>query len=178
MVERDRQQLPKYSELFTKIVNRNTFIILMIVLVLVLVGLTQARVQTAEESLAREAEKYDAQVTQWINRQENVLNMFVQSIEAQDGIWEEYDKLVTYLNDITEQYSEVSCTYLADPSLKPIVIMNNGWLPRKDLTLRQETGIRWRSIMMILRSQNLILMNRRDSIVSHSVRESYMRARQ
>ena len=89
MVERDRQQLPKYSELFTKIVNRNTFIILMIVLVLVLVGLTQARVQTAEESLAREAEKYDAQVTQWINRQENVLNMFVQSIEEQDGIWEE-----------------------------------------------------------------------------------------
>lgn len=138
MVERDRQQLPKYSELFTKIVNRNTFIILMIVLVLVLVGLTQARVQTAEESLAREAEKYDAQVTQWINRQENVLNMFVQSIEAQDGIWEEYDKLVTYLNDITEQYSEVSCTYLADPSLKPIVIMNNGWLPPEefDITTR------------------------------------------
>ena len=135
MEGRERRQLPKYSELFTKNVNRNTFIILMIVLVLVLVGLTQARVQTAEESLAREAEKYDAQVTQWINRQESILNLFVQSIEAQNGIWEEYDKLVAYLNNITEQYSEISCTYLADPSLKQVVIMNNGWLPPEDFDI-------------------------------------------
>lgn len=138
MAERERKQLPKYSELFTKIVNRNTFIILMVVLVLVLVGLTQARMQTAQESLAREAEKYDTQVTQWINRQDSILNMFVQSIEAQNGVWEDYDRLVAYLNDITEQYSEISCTYLADPSLEQIVIMNNGWLPPEgfDITER------------------------------------------
>ena len=138
MAERERKQLPKYSELFTKIVNRNTFIILMVVLVLVLVGLTQARMQTAQESLAREAERYDTQVTQWINRQDNILNMFVQSIEAQNGVWEDYDRLVAYLNDITEQYSEISCTYLADPSLEQIVIMNNGWLPPEgfDITER------------------------------------------
>ena len=138
MAERERKQLPKYSELFTKIVNRNTFIILMVVLVLVLVGLTQARMQTAQESLAREAERYDTQVTQWINRQDSILNMFVQSIEAQNGVWEDYDRLVAYLNDITEQYSEISCTYLADPSLEQIVIMNNGWLPPEgfDITER------------------------------------------
>ncbi len=138
MAERERKQLPKYSELFTKIVNRNTFIILMVVLVLVLVGLTQARMQTAQESLAREAERYDTQVTQWINRQDSILNMFVQSIEAQNGVWEGYDRLVAYLNDITEQYSEISCTYLADPSLEQIVIMNNGWLPPEgfDITER------------------------------------------
>ena len=138
MAERERKQLPKYSELFTKVVNRNTFIILMVVLVLVLVGLTQARMQTAQESLAREAERYDTQVTQWINRQDSILNMFVQSIEAQNGVWEDYDRLVAYLNDITEQYSEISCTYLADPSLEQIVIMNNGWLPPEgfDITER------------------------------------------
>ena len=138
MAERERKQLPKYSELFTKIVNRNTFIILMVVLVLVLVGLTQARMQTAQESLAREAERYDTQVTQWINRQDSILNMFVQSIEAQNGVWEDYDRLGAYLNDITEQYSEISCTYLADPSLEQIVIMNNGWLPPEgfDITER------------------------------------------
>ena len=138
MAERERKQLPKYSELFTKIVNRNTFIILMVVLVLVLVGLTQARMQTAQESLARDAERYDTQVTQWINRQDSILNMFVQSIEAQNGVWEDYDRLVAYLNDITEQYSEISCTYLADPSLEQIVIMNNGWLPPEgfDITER------------------------------------------
>lgn len=137
MAERERKQLPKYSELFTKIVNRNTFIILMVVLVLVLVGLTQARMQTAQESLAREAERYDTQVTQWINRQDNILNMFVQSIEAQNGVWEDYDRLVAYLNDITEQYSEISCTYLADPSLEQIVIMNNGWLPPEEFDITE-----------------------------------------
>lgn len=47
-------------------------------------------------------------------------------------MYKDYERTVAYLNDITEKYEEISCTYISDPKLPQLVIMNNGWTPDPD----------------------------------------------
>lgn len=44
-----------------------------------------------------------------------------------------------YLDHITQKYEEISCTYLSDPSLPTVVIMNNGWKPDADFDVTQRS---------------------------------------
>lgn len=96
------------------------------------------------------AQNYEFQLSEWINTQKSILDMFVSTISTHPEMLEDYEETVDYLNRITEQYPEISVTYMTNPSLEHTVYMNNGWEPDPDWhveerqwyidTLESETG--------------------------------------
>ncbi len=83
-------------------------------------------------SMKSKAESYGYKLSEWVDTQKGILDMFVSNISTNPGILEDYDRTVNYLNDITSQYPEISVTYMASPDLHPTVFMNNGWLPEDE----------------------------------------------
>lgn len=121
--------LMKYSDLFARIINKNVRIVLAVVLTIALMVMAYASVLYTNAKIRRDVDNYNAQVEKWVMQQKIILNMFVDSIEAQGDMYKDYDKTVDYLNDITMKYDHISCTYISDPALPQVVIMNNGWTP-------------------------------------------------
>nr|MCR5587131.1 response regulator [Lachnospiraceae bacterium] len=76
-----------------------------------------------------EAEKYDYQLSEWINTQKSILDMFVSVISTNPEMLDDYEGTVEYLRKITEQYPEISVTYMTNPDLEHTVYMSNGWEP-------------------------------------------------
>lgn len=137
--KKNNGQLQKYSDLFTKIINRNICIILVIVLGIAFVGVTLMSVYRGNAAINSEAQEYRAEIEKWVLKQQSILNMFVNNIEAQGDLYKDYDAAVQYLDHITQKYEEISCTYLSDPSLPTVVIMNNGWKPDADFDVTQRS---------------------------------------
>lgn len=137
-----KQELLKYSDLFTKIINKNISVVLLIVLVAAFIGTASFSIQGANARIQNDANKYNAQIEKWVLKQTNILNMFVNSVVAQGNMYQDYDRTVAYLDSITKNYEDISCTYLADPGLPERVIMNNGWKPDADFDL---AGREWYS---------------------------------
>lgn len=131
--------MAKYSDLFTKIINRNICIILVIVLGIAFVGVTLMSVYRGNVAINSEAQEYRTEIEKWVLKQQSILNMFVNNIEAQGDLYKDYDAAVQYLDHITQKYEEISCTYLSDPSLPTVVIMNNGWKPDADFDVTQRS---------------------------------------
>ncbi len=129
---KQKQELPKYSDLFSKVINKNISIILIIILGITLTGVAYMSMEIANTKIQAEADNYNGQVEKWVAQQKNILDMFVNGLEAQGDMYKDYDRAVAYLNDITEKYEEISCTYISDPKLPQLVIMNNGWTPDSD----------------------------------------------
>ena len=82
--------------------------------------------------LQSEVDTYDSQLSEWINTQKTILDMFVSEISTNPDMLSDYPGTVAYLNRITEQYPEISVTYMTNPSLPHTVYMNNGWQPGPD----------------------------------------------
>ncbi|MBQ9438522.1 MAG: response regulator [Lachnospiraceae bacterium] len=97
-----------------------------------------------------EAQHYEYQLSEWINTQKSILDMFVSNISTHPEMLEDYEKTVSYLNEITIQYPEISVTYMTNPDFSHTVYMNNGWEPDENWhveerqwyqdTLASETG--------------------------------------
>lgn len=134
----NKHGLPRYSDLLSKVINKNISMILIVVLGITLVGILYMSMQLSNAKIQAEADSYNAQVEKWVAQQRNILEMFVNSVEAQGDLYKDYDKAVAYLDDITKKYEEISCTYISDPNLPQLVIMNNGWAPEAgfDVTAR------------------------------------------
>lgn len=137
--KKNNGQLQKYSDLFTKIINRNICIILVLVLGIAFVGITLMSVYRGNEAINSEAQEYRAEIEKWVLKQQSILNMFVNNMEAQGDLYKDYDAAVKYLDHVTQKYEEISCTYLSDPSLPNVVIMNNGWKPDADFDVTQRS---------------------------------------
>lgn len=137
--KKNNSQLLKYSDLFTKIINRNICIILVIVLGIAFIGVTIMSVYRGNAAINSEAQGYQAEIEKWVLKQQSILNMFVNNMEAQGDLYKDYDAAVAYLDDVTQKYEEISCTYLSDPSLPTVVIMNNGWKPDADFDVTQRS---------------------------------------
>lgn len=137
--KKNNGQLQKYSDLFTKIINRNICIILVLVLGIAFVGVTLLSVYRGNGAINSEAQEYRAEIEKWVLKQQSILNMFVNNMEAQGDLYKDYDAAVKYLDHITQKYEEISCTYLSDPSLPVVVIMNNGWKPDADFDVTQRS---------------------------------------
>lgn len=139
MKKKQTHKLMKYSELFTKIINRNVERILIVVLSIALIGMATSSIRLGNTNINSEAEIYNAEIEKWILKQQNILNMFVNTIEAQGDMYKDYEKTRAFLDDITKNYEDISCCYLSDPSIPGIVIMNNGWKPEEgfDVTERE-----------------------------------------
>ena len=137
--KKNNGQLQKYSDLFTKIINRNICIILVLVLGIAFVGVTLLSVYRGNGAINSEAQEYRAEIEKWVLKQQSILNMFVNNMEAQGDLYKDYDAAVKYLDHVTQKYEEISCTYLSDPSLPNVVIMNNGWKPDADFDVTQRS---------------------------------------
>ncbi len=106
-------------------------ILLLIILVIVISFLSNLWVSLrwGSEKLRSEVSVYDYTLTEWVGQQKSILDMFCSVISTNSGMLEDYDFTVAYLNRITQQYPEISVTYMTNPDLNPTVYMNNGWLP-------------------------------------------------
>ena len=82
--------------------------------------------------MQKQAEKYEFELSEWINTQKSILDMFVSTISTNPEMLDDYQGTVDYLNRITLQYPEISVSYMTNPKLEHTVYMNNGWEPDPD----------------------------------------------
>ena len=75
------------------------------------------------------ADEYAFHLSEWINTQKSILNMFVSEFSANPGMLDDYEAAVSWLSKITMQYPEISVTYMTNPKLEHTVYMSNGWEP-------------------------------------------------
>lgn len=79
-----------------------------------------------------EVSNYEYQLSEWINTQKSILDMFCSVISTHPEMLDHYEETVEYLNQITSQYPEISVSYMTNPKLEHTVYMNNGWEPDAD----------------------------------------------
>ena len=82
--------------------------------------------------MQNEASEYEYELSEWINTQKSILDMFVSVISTNPEMLSDYSSTVRYLDEITKQYPEISVTYMTNPELEHTVYMNNGWEPDAD----------------------------------------------
>ncbi|MCR4597374.1 MAG: response regulator [Lachnospiraceae bacterium] len=107
-------------------------VILMILVTVMIISLYISVTTTyrwGNELMRGEAEQYEFELSEWIDSQKSILDMFVSAISVNPAILNDYDQTIDYLNRITQQYPNISVTYMASPELEPSVYMNNGWTP-------------------------------------------------
>ena len=79
--------------------------------------------------ISKEADKYNAELSKWMLQQQSILKMFTDVIVADPTVLDDYESAVAWLNDIAQDYSDMSFCYMANPYAEHPVIMNNGWVP-------------------------------------------------
>ena len=114
-------------------VNKNFRTVILIFMVLVMIVSLYANLSATtrwgREMMHREVSDYEYQVAEWVNTQKSLLDMFASEVSARPEMLEDYEGTVEYLRKVTEQYPEISVTYMSNPNLTPSVYMNNGWKP-------------------------------------------------
>lgn len=138
----EQKTLPKYSALFSRIINQNISMVLTCVIVIAFIGMMYLTVALANEQVESEAGSYNDQIQMWLLEKESILDMFVNSLEAQGDLYKDGPATIAFLDSITKEYSDISCTYLSDPALPGLVLMNNGWVPPADFDV---AGREWYS---------------------------------
>ncbi|MCR5816787.1 MAG: response regulator [Ruminococcus sp.] len=79
--------------------------------------------------MQKAAARYEYQLSEWINTQKSILDMFSSTISTNPEMLDDYEGTVEYLDRITKQYPEISVSYMTNPDLPHTVYMNNGWEP-------------------------------------------------
>ena len=87
---------------------------------------------SAQSSMIIAADTYFMRLIGWTEDQTSILSMFTDVIEADPTILDDYDRCVTWLNDISSNYPDISVCYIANPYREHSIIMNNGWQPNAD----------------------------------------------
>ncbi len=95
--------------------------------------------------MQRAVTTYEYQLSEWINTQKSILDMFCSNISTNPEILDDYDRTVEYLDGITRQYPEISMSYFANPDMEHPVRMNNGWEPGEEF--RVETRSWYKELM-------------------------------
>ncbi|MCR5405613.1 MAG: response regulator [Lachnospiraceae bacterium] len=109
---------------------RTVVLLLMSVVMLInLYNIVNSTARWGNAMMRSAADKYEDKLSEWINTQKSILDMFCSIISTNPEMVKDYDGMIEYLNRITAQYPEISATYLGNPELDPTVYMNNGWTP-------------------------------------------------
>ena len=87
--------------------------------------------------ISKEADKYNSEVSKWMVQEQSILRMFTDVIAANPSVMDDYDSAVKWLNDIGQNYSEMSACYMANPYKEHPITMNNGWVPEPDYRVEQ-----------------------------------------
>ncbi len=82
--------------------------------------------------MGSEINRYDYKLSEWINTQKSILDMFCSVISTNPDMLDDYEGTIKWLNAVTVQYPEISVSYMTNPDLTPCVYMNNGWKPDDD----------------------------------------------
>ena len=86
-----------------------------------------------------EVDSYEYRLSEWVNTQKSILDMFCSVISTHPEMLEDYEGTIEYLNRITQQYPEISATYMANPQLDPCVYMNTGWRPEANWRVEERS---------------------------------------
>ena len=109
----------------------------LIVLVLVLtfaIGLAvcvSTTVKWGNDKLERELDQYQSQLSEWVLRQQTILDMFCDMISQEPEIVDDYESAVKWLDGMAKNYPDISVCYIANPYKDRVIIMNNGWQPEE-----------------------------------------------
>ena len=74
-----------------------------------------------------DVETCENRLSNWINEQKTILNMFASVIAERPELMNDYAAAVKFLDGIAKDYSEISACYLANPDKPHPLIMNDGW---------------------------------------------------
>lgn len=103
--------------------------VILIAMTVSVVLFSTSRIRLGKQQISQEADSYEYELSQWITEQKSILSMFCNMITANPEILNDYDYAVSYLDDITKNYSDISVVYMTNPEAEHTVIMNNGWQP-------------------------------------------------
>ena len=88
--------------------------------------------------ISREADRYNNEVTLWMQQKQSILRMFADVIAADPKILDDYDAAVAWLDEVAKNYSEMTFAYMANPyNTEHAIIMNNGWVPDSDYKVEE-----------------------------------------
>ena len=73
--------------------------------------------------------QYEFRLSEWINTQKSILDMFTSTISTNPDMLRDYDATREYLDGITKQFPEISVSYIVSPVFPYSLCMNNGWHP-------------------------------------------------
>ena len=82
--------------------------------------------------MQKEVSNYEFQLSEWVNKQKSILDMFTNIVATNPDMLYDYDGTQDYLNKITKQFPEISVSYIVNPIFPYSVCMNNGWHPDAD----------------------------------------------
>ena len=111
---------------------RNVILFLLILVLAITVTATLFLSRSlAGAEMSNAVNRYEYRLSEWINKQKSILDMFTSVISTNPEMLDDYDGTINYLDRIAQQYPEISVLYLANPKLTPSVYMNNGWKPEE-----------------------------------------------
>ncbi|MCH5285983.1 MAG: response regulator [Christensenellaceae bacterium] len=118
--------------------------ITVIFIVTMLIAIVVSAMMTVRESHVRmqvDLQNYKNDVTNWVQEQRNILEMFSNVIMAQPEMLDDYDGMVKFLDDVTRNYPRISATYIANPDFSHghAIVMNNGWVPDPDYHVEERS---------------------------------------
>ena len=96
--------------------------------------ITSMTVSESHLKMESDLQEYSYEIGDWILEQKLILDMFNNVIAAKPEMLDDYEGMVSFLDDITKHYPKISATYIANPDFPhghPMV-MNNGWVPDPD----------------------------------------------
>lgn len=93
---------------------------------------TLTQIDWGDTKMQKETGVYYYQVQEWIDNNRAVLDVIADSIAAQPGFANDYDKAVDYLDAIVSKYDNISVAYLCNPEWEHTVLMNNRWEPESN----------------------------------------------
>ena len=127
----------KKASVSSRYIRNGIIGILMIALLIGLALCLGTSTRWGQTRISKEADKYTSELTQWMQQQQSILRMFTDVIAADPSVLDDYDEAVSWLNDIAQNYSEMSFCYMANPYKEHAVIMNNGWVPDPDYKVEE-----------------------------------------
>lgn len=117
---------------------RNRILVFMILVMLFSMYTTiSATTRWGTAQMKGEADSYEYHLSEWVDTQKSILDMFVSTISTNPDMLKDYKGTIGLLDRITEQYPEISVTYLANPDMEPTVFMNNGWMPGPEVRIEE-----------------------------------------
>ncbi len=134
IVESDKRKLErekKFSQQSMATFSRNARLGIVAVLILAMLISLFICISTTfswgDTKMNREVDVYEHQLSDWIGRHRSILGMFVNLVSERPEIMDDYPSAVKFLNDIAQNYPEISACYIGNPYKEHQLIMNDGW---------------------------------------------------